>query len=202
MRDENGPFAKVFLDVLHNKHLQAIDIRVYAELRSHYNETKQLPVFPSQSTIALSIGCSVDTVGRSTKRLIKERCLIVERGKRHFSNRYSFPLLRHRINADTVPAYERVATGMDAVSESAPLRHQLERYNQKHETEKPLRLYHGSDIASVMENGNIRIATQQGWREYSGGDEDAFIFGHLRGTEARLAAVKKYGSSLNGYANS
>ena len=175
------------------------DVRVYLEIRSYYSEEGQQPAFPSRATIAKNIGCSTDTVDRAIKRLVKTGHLLKQSGRTRHSNRYQFPFRlswNSRTGADMVAAGEQTGSRSDAEGVAAQERHQPESYNQRYKPERTLRLYHGSDVASVMEDRTIRIQTLQGWVNYGGGDDAPFRFGSLLGKDALDAALKKFAMDL------
>lgn len=187
--------------------LKPTDIWVYLALRSHYDETKQLPVFPSRKRLSELVGCSVDTIDRSVKRLTKNGFVTLESGHSGLSNRYQFvdrkPNNDSRTRAATGYATTQRDTSNDEQKVAAFVQHQSDLSNQNHQTQKTLRLYHGSDLASVQENGEIRIRTHTGsWVDYPGGDDDRFRFGGLYGKSAKnaaLAAYSKNRSNLSSY---
>ena len=92
-------------------------------------------------------------------------------------------------------ALERLGERGDARKIGAPVQHKPDPLNQTHKPEA-LRLYHRNDLASVTNDGNIRIRIHTGqWVDCGGGDDDGFRFGNLRGAEARKAAIQRYAQS-------
>jgi hypothetical protein len=85
---------------------------------------------------------------------------------------------------------------MNAPNNDAPMRLQSESGNHIYKPEGKLRLFHGDDIASVFEDGNIRIKTYRGqWVNYGGHDDEGFRFGDLRGRAAKDEALACYASA-------
>ena len=178
-----------------NVKLQHIDIRVYFALRSYRNETKKSRVYPSRSTLAKRIGCHLSTIHRSIKRLEALGYIEHRRGTKGRPNSYQFLIDDSSTDAIMSDALERLGERRDAGRIGAPVQHEPDPLNQTHKPEA-LRLYHRNDLASVADDGHIRIRIHTGqWVDYGGGDDDGFCFGNLHGPEARKAAIQRYAQS-------
>lgn len=180
-------FVKIPVTLIRCQEIKHVDVRVYGEIRSHCHEKTKRPAFPSRRTIANKIGCSVDTVDRSLKRLVSTGLIFRKTGFRGRANQYHF-LSGREPELDMRPS-----GGKSANELAATVSPQSEIENQSYKSELRNRLYHGKDLASVMCDGSIRIKTHSGqWVDYSGNDDEAFRFGVLRGSAARRAALKRF----------
>ncbi len=178
--------------------LKAGDTRIYAALRSHRDEETKEPVYPAKLTIAKRLKCSEDTVARAIARLICRGHISYTKGNSMWPNRYQFTdnyTEDTSSNATILDAGKRVNSRKLEQTLPAQMRHQPESLNHNHNPEESLRLYHGGDLASVIEDGSIRIKTHSGeWVNYGGGDDAGFSFGELRGIEAKNAGLMRYAS--------
>lgn len=173
------------------------DVRIYLEIRSYYNEEEQRPTFPSRATIAKNTGCSTDVVDRAIKRLIAAGHMVKERGCTGRTNRYQFAFRlsgNSRAGADIITATERSGGRTDAEEVTAQERHQPEPSNQRQKPVRATQLFHGRDRAYANSDGSIAIVNHASERvTYGGGDDGAFRYGNLAGSEARKAAIADAG---------
>lgn len=188
MQKKNS-YVKLPYVVLADLSLKPVEVRVYAAIRSYRNEKTKGRAFPSRQTIASLIGCSKATVARSIRSLKQKDYIEWQKGGSKFANTYSFRETSH----EYVGAKAAQLGINDAPTVGARMIPQSDTYNHKHKPEKTLRLFHGKDLASVMEDGLIRIKSySNSWVDWSGGDVEAFRFDELFGDEARKAALKHF----------
>lgn len=189
----NDRFVKIPLKLASDPSLRSTDIHLYMILRSFRNEKLETEVFPSRSTLAHQMRCSIDTVDRSIKRLEKGGYIHHKKGGKGFSNRYFF-VGGSRTGAAISDAGEQPTNRIRAPDIAARERHDPETENQNKYPERGTRLFHGKDKTTVLDDGKIRIHLSHSnrWVFYGGGDDEPFTFGNLKGKTAREAAIKMY----------
>lgn len=180
-------FVKAPRKLVFDPGLAAMDIKIYLVLRSHLNEKKRNKVYPSKKRLGQMAKCSKNTVDRSIKALKKSSYITYHTGKKGWCNEYIFVDCM-------VPTMDR-GDAMDGEGVAPPVGHQSEvgNKNNKQEASFPEKLFHGRDRAFIEQDQSITIVSQiSGSRlEYSGGDDERFKFGSLRGREALKAAQKQ-----------
>lgn len=193
MQRSKQQFVKAPNGLVFDTRLRSQVLRVYLALRSYRNERTLSKVFPSRSTIANRLNCSVDTVDRAIKILEKLGYIEHVRGGSGRANSYHFldpPTLKNgRMDAAMSAAQMQSHTRNSTLDITAQMRPQPERVNQNKYPDYPT-LYHGRDRCFVKEDGAIRIHTKSnGWVDYSGGDDERFSYGKLLGFAAKQSAI-------------
>lgn len=194
---KKGQFVMIPNRVIFDPCLSSIDVRVYGCLRAHRTEKKKNSVFPSKSTLAKMLDCSVATIERAIKRLVQQGHLSYEKGFTGRSNTYQFKeysLTGHTLKNEGVAASALQAdTSNYDVAIPAKMMHQPESFNHNHKPERGTPLFYGRDRAYLEPNGSVTLKSPSGERtQWSGYKSEDFAFGTLRGEEALKAARRRY----------
>lgn len=213
MKPISFQFTKVPTDIIRCLKFTPMEKTVYAVIRSFGTEGDPNSTYPSRKTIAAATPCSISTVVRAIKKLEGSGRMAHARGCTGKCNTYQFFDPASGVDSVTQDTMDDSSmtppSTVGDISPASPRTHYPEPYTKNHKPEKPVRLFHRSELCSVT-GETIKIQTPSGeWLSYGGGDEEGFRFKNLRGTEARKAAISYFSSCgtvnwprLNKYANS
>lgn len=126
-------FAQIPEDLLHDKSLSPMDVRVYGALRRFADQASG-KCFPSHATIAEKIGTSARTVRRSCDDLTKAGWLVAQRRKREDGGWSSNNYVVRSVRRDPIGHTRPMASDTGDPSHRTQMAEEPEPLNQSHIT--------------------------------------------------------------------